>query len=195
MTRRPGEPSWVGGCRVDDIHTAVAGVSCTDGLAASPKRREAPGGCRGHDDGESEGMTKDLKLELIGRVPLFSGCDAGDIKWIGRLADEVDVAAGHVILREGTTAHEFIIVIDGALRVERLGSVINRLGPGDFAGEIALVDGGPRTATVIADVPSRLFVIGHREFHSLLKKRPSIELQVLQALARRVRASEPHAVF
>jgi CRP-like cAMP-binding protein len=140
-------------------------------------------------------MTKDLKLDLIGRVPLFSGCDAGDIEWIGTLADEVDVAAGHVIFREGATAHEFVIVVDGALRVERLGSVINRLGPGDFAGEIALVDGGPRTATVIADVPSRLLVVGHREFHSLLEKRPSIELQVLQALARRVRANEPQAIF
>lgn len=140
-------------------------------------------------------MTKDLKLELISRVPLFGGCGTGDIEWIGGLADEVDVAADHVLFREGTTAHEFIIVIDGALRVERLGSVIGRLGPGDFAGEIALVDGGPRTATVIADVPSRLLVIGHREFHSLLEKHPSIELQVLQALARRVRASEPHAVF
>ena len=140
-------------------------------------------------------MTTDLKLELIGRVPLFSGCNAGDIEWIGRLADEVDVPAGHVLIREGTTAHEFIIVVNGALRVERQGKVINRLGPGDFAGEIALVDGGPRTATVSADVPSRIFVIGQREFHSLLEKRPSIEIQVLQALARRVRANEPQAVF
>jgi CRP/FNR family cyclic AMP-dependent transcriptional regulator len=140
-------------------------------------------------------MTKDLKLELLGRVPLFRGCDSRDIEWIGALADEVDVEAGHVLLREGTTAHEFIIVVDGALRVERHGNVINHLGPGDFAGEIALVDGGPRTATVIADVPSRLFVIGHREFHSLLQDRPSIELRVLQALAHRVRASEPEAVF
>ena len=57
------------------------------------------------------------------------------------------------------------------------------------------MDGGPRTATVIADVPSRIFVIGQREFHSLLEKRPSIEIQVLQALARRVRANEPQAVF
>lgn len=140
-------------------------------------------------------MTKDLKLDLIGRVPLFSGCTAGDIEWIGALADEVDFAAGRVIFREGATAHEFVIVVDGGLRVERNGSVINHLGPGDFAGEIALVDGGPRTATVIADVPSRLLVIGHREFHSLLEKRPSIELQVLQALARRVRANEPQTVF
>ncbi len=140
-------------------------------------------------------MTKDLKLELISRVPLFRGCGSREIEWIGGLADEVDVEAEYVVLREGATAREFIIVVDGALRVERLGSVINHLGPGDFAGEIALVDGGPRTATVIADVPSRLFVIGYREFHSLLKERPSIELQVLQALAHRVRANEPEAVF
>jgi len=189
------ETARVGGYWVGDIHTAVAGVSCTDGLAASPELREAPGGCRGHVEGESEGMTKDLKLELIGRVPLFAGCTKQDIEWIGRLADEVDVAAGQVLLREGSTAQEFFIVVDGALRVERHGSVINRLGPGDFAGEIALVDGGPRTATVIADVPTRLLVIGHREFHSLLDKHPSVELEVLHALARRVRASEPEAVF
>lgn len=140
-------------------------------------------------------MTKDPKLDLISRVPLFSGCNAGDVEWIGRLADEVDIAADHVIFREGTTAHEFIIVVDGALRIERHGSVINRLGPGDFAGEIALVDGGPRTATVIADVPSRVLVIGHGEFHSLLARRPSIEIQVLQALAARIRHLEPEAVF
>ena len=140
-------------------------------------------------------MTTDLKLELIGRVPLFSGCNAGDIEWIGRLADEVDVPAGHVLIREGTTAHEFVIGLHGALQVERPRQATNGQGPGDFAGEIALVDGGPRTATVIADVPSRIFVIGQREFHSLLEKRPSIEIQVLQALARRVRANEPQAVF
>lgn len=140
-------------------------------------------------------MAKDPKLELIRRVPLFSGCNAGDVEWIGGLADEVDIAADHVIFREGATAHEFIIVVDGALRIERHGSVINRLGPGDFAGEIALVDGGPRTATVIADVPSRVLVIGHREFHSLLTRRPSIELEVLHALAARIRHLEPEAVF
>ncbi len=140
-------------------------------------------------------MTKDPKLDLISRVPLFSGCTPGDVEWIGALADRVDLAADHVIFREGATAHEFIVVVDGALRVERHGSVINRLGPGDFAGEIALVDGGPRTATVIADVPSSVLVIGHREFHSLMTRRPSIELQVLQALAARIRHLEPEAVF
>ncbi len=138
---------------------------------------------------------RDVKLELIGRVPLFAGCSKKDIEFIGQLADEVDVAAGHVLFREGAIGHEFIIVMEGALRVERHGSVINHLGAGDFAGEIALVDGGPRTATVIADIPTRLLLIGHREFNSLMQKHPTVELKVLHALARRVRASEPEAVF
>ena len=138
---------------------------------------------------------RDPKLELIGRVPLFGGCAARDVAWIGQLADEVDVPAGQVLIREGATAQEFFIVVDGALRVERGGGVIARLGAGDFAGEIALVDGGPRNATVVADVPSRLLVIGHREFHSLMQKYPSIQLHVLQALARRVRATEHDAIF
>ncbi|MGH3075747.1 MAG: cyclic nucleotide-binding domain-containing protein, partial [Gaiellales bacterium] len=72
--------------------------------------------------------------------------------------------------------------------------VINRLGAGGFAGEIALVDRGRRTATLITEVPSRLLVIGQREFHSLLLQYPSIQITVLQALAQRVRHSEPDAV-
>jgi CRP-like cAMP-binding protein len=137
---------------------------------------------------------RDPKLDLIRGVPLFGGCAARDVEWIGKLADEVDVPAGQVLVREGATAHEFFIVVDGARRVERSGSVLDRPGAGDFAGEIALVDGGTRTATVVADVPSRLPVIGHREFHSLLQQYPSVQLQVLQALTRRVRASDPDAI-
>jgi CRP-like cAMP-binding protein len=137
---------------------------------------------------------KDLKLDLLRRVPLFSDCAAREMRFIGKLADEVDVPAGEVLVQEGATGHEFFIVIDGALRVERGGNVINRLGPGDFAGEIALIDRGPRTATVIADVPSRLLVIGHREFHSLLLEYPSIQITVLKALARRVRHTDPEAI-
>jgi len=136
---------------------------------------------------------KDQKLELIRRVPLFNECPNHELTFIGQLADEVDVLAGHVLVQEGAVGHEFFVVIEGALRVERGGMVINRLGPGDFAGEIALIDHGPRTATVIADVPTRLLVIGHREFQSLLLQYPSIQTTVLKALARRVRVTAPNA--
>jgi CRP-like cAMP-binding protein len=134
---------------------------------------------------------KDQKLELIRRVPLFEHCGGRELEKIGQLADEVDVPAGKVLMREGATAQEFFAVIDGSMRVEQNGREIARLGPGDFFGEIALVDGGPRTATVIAEEPSRLLVVGHREFHALLEQNPGIQLQVLQALAKRVRTLAP----
>ena len=82
-------------------------------------------------------------------------------------------------------------MIDGSMRVEQNGKQIARLGPGDFFGEIALVDGGPRTATVTAEEASRLLVVGHREFHALLEQNPEIQLQVLTALAKRVRTLAP----
>jgi CRP/FNR family cyclic AMP-dependent transcriptional regulator len=134
---------------------------------------------------------KDHKLELIRRVPLFEHIGGRELEKIGQLADEVDVPAGTVLMKEGATAKEFFVVIEGSMHVEQHGREIARLGPGDFFGEIALVDGGPRTATVTAGVASRLLVLGHREFHSLLEQNASIQLQVLQALASRVRKLAP----
>jgi CRP/FNR family cyclic AMP-dependent transcriptional regulator len=134
---------------------------------------------------------KDHKLELIRGVPLFEHVGGRELEKIRQLADEVDVPAGKVLIREGATAQEFFVVIEGSMLVEHNGRQIARLGPGDFFGEIALVDGRPRTATVTAGAPSRLLVVGHREFHSLLEQNPSIQLQVLQALAKRVRTLEP----
>ena len=136
----------------------------------------------------------DYKLELLRKVPLFQNLNKKDLGLVKRLADEVDVKADKVLIKEGAFGHEFFIVVEGSLRVERDGKLIRKLGPGDFAGEIALIDGGRRTATVTADVPSRLLVVGHREFFSLLQQYPDIHIQVLQALAHRVRVSEPTGV-
>lgn len=137
---------------------------------------------------------RDPKLEMLGRVPLFGGCRPADLEEIGKLADEVDVAAGHVLMREGAIADEFFIVVDGSLAVERGGKAIAKLGPGDFVGEIGLVDGGPRSATVTAETATRLLVVGHREFHSLLAQHQGIQLQVLMALAKRVRTLQPEGI-
>lgn len=135
----------------------------------------------------------DQKLELLGRVPLFAGLGAREIEEIGRLADEVDVPAGRVLVRQGATAGEFFVIASGNVRIDRDGQTVRTLGEGDFFGEIALVDGGLRTATATSEGPSRLLVLAHREFHSLLDRFPSIQLAVLQALAQRVRRAEPDA--
>ena len=136
----------------------------------------------------------DDKLDLIRKVPLFATCNRRDIEQIGALAELVDLPAGQVIVHQGATGHEFFVVAEGALRVERDGQVINRLGPGQFAGEIALIDGRPRTASVVVDEPSKVLLIGHREFNSLVEQYPTIQLNILQVLAKRVRATDPESI-
>ena len=133
----------------------------------------------------------DQKLELLKRVPLLSGLGKRDIEEVGRLADEVDLPAGHVLMREGATGNEFFVIIEGSVRIERGGATLASLGAGDFLGEIALVDDGPRTATATTESPARLLVVGHREFHSLMAQFPTIQTSVLQALAQRVRLLDP----
>jgi CRP/FNR family transcriptional regulator, cyclic AMP receptor protein len=133
----------------------------------------------------------DRKLELLGRVPLFSSLRRRDLERVGQLADEIDVPAGKVLMRQGDAGQEFFIILDGTIRVERDGRTIASQGPGEFLGEIALVDEAPRSATVICETPCRLLVIGHREFHELLQEQRVIERAVLVALADRVRRLEP----
>jgi CRP-like cAMP-binding protein len=107
------------------------------------------------------------------------------------LADGVDVPAGKVLMRQGDTGVDMMIIVSGSVSVERDGNRLNTLGPGDFFGEIALLDGGPRTATVTSEEPTRLLVITHRDFHSMMDEFPEVADQVLNALANRVRRLEP----
>ena len=138
-------------------------------------------------------MRKDPKIELLGRVPLFAGCSSRVKQRVAQLADEVDVPAGKVLIRQGETGQEFFIIVSGKIRIDRDGRPLRTLGPGDFLGEIALVDGKPRSATATAEEPSRLLVVEHRAFHSLMEADRSIELEILQTLAERVRQLEPDA--
>ena len=138
-------------------------------------------------------MARDEKLDLLKRVPLFRSCGASQIERVGMLTDEVDLPKGRVLMRQGERGEEMFVVVDGAADIQRDGSVIGHAGPGDFFGEIALLDGGPRTATVELTEDSRLLVVSRRDFQSLIEELPEIRLQVLEALAHRVRASEPEA--
>ena len=135
-------------------------------------------------------MATDEKLEQLRRVPLFAALSGRDLQEFGTLADEVDVLDGRVLTRQGETGAEFFVVLDGAVEVDVNGSVVSTLGKGDFLGEIALVDGKPRTATTRAVGPTRLMVIGHRQFHQLMDDFPTVKTCVLEALAERVRRNE-----
>ena len=135
----------------------------------------------------------DEKLELLKRTPLLSALGRKEIEAVGRLVDEIDVPAGRVLMREGDTGREFFVLVEGAVGIDLGGTRIRTLHAGDFFGEIALLAEGPRTATATTDGASRLLVLGHREFHSLMDQFPAIRTSVLEALAVRIRNLEPEA--
>ncbi len=138
-------------------------------------------------------MTRDAKLDLLHRIPLFSGLDSHQIERLGQLAEEVDVPAGKMLIRQGDTGGDLMVLASGHVSVERDGARINTLGPGDFFGEIALIDGGTRTATITTEEPSRLVVLGHREFHAMMDEFPEVASQILATLAHRIRSLDEHA--
>jgi len=135
----------------------------------------------------------DDKARLLARVPLFARLDATALASVGTLVDEVGVDAGTVLMTEGRAGREFFIILEGTVAVTKGGNPLATLRAGDFLGEIALVDNGPRTATATAVTACRLLVLAHREFDSLLDKHADVRRAVLQALAERVRRLDAEA--
>lgn len=130
----------------------------------------------------------DDRLELLERVPLFATAAPEQLAEIRRFADEVDVPAGTVLTHEGRHEGYFFVVVSGTIRIERGGRMINRIGPGDFLGEIALLDGGPRTATATAETACRLLSLTNERFHHLLDVSAAVRSAVLEAVGQRLRA-------
>jgi CRP-like cAMP-binding protein len=135
-------------------------------------------------------VARDEKLEHLKKVPLFSRMGKRELERLGQLADEVEVGLDDILAEQGHLGQEFFIVLDGRLSVLDGRRVINQLGPGDFFGEIALLDGHQRTASVRADGITRLLVIGHSEFNALIDEFPSVRAAVLAAVAERLRRAE-----
>ncbi|HXI80503.1 MAG TPA: cyclic nucleotide-binding domain-containing protein, partial [Verrucomicrobiae bacterium] len=132
-------------------------------------------------------MQSDRNLALLKEVPLFRGLDAAHLRRLAELATEVHATDGERLLRQGEAGDEFFVVLRGQVVVDRDGEPIARLGPGDFLGEIALIDGRPRTASATADGEAELLVLGHREFEDLLDEFPGVARQVARALVDRIR--------
>lgn len=139
-------------------------------------------------------MARDEKLDLLHSIPLFARFDRHHLERLGMLTEEVDVPAGKVLIRQGDLGDDLMILVSGRVGVERDGARVNELGPGDFFGEIALIDHGPRTATVTAELPSRLLVVNHRDFHALMEEFPEVAATVLLCLADRLRSLDRAAV-
>jgi CRP-like cAMP-binding protein len=134
-------------------------------------------------------LRKNAKVALIGSAPLFSRCTKKELAAIASIADELDVPAGKELVTQGGSARDFCVIVEGAADVAIDGRRVNLLGEGDFFGEIALISGGPRTATVTATAPCRLLVLTDRDFGKLVREIPSVQSSVLRAVAERLHDS------
>src|SRR3954463_11318312 len=128
--------------------------------------------------------------ELLQRVPLFSDLDRKELESLSRTFKERTVSAGDTVVNEDSGAAGFFVIEDGNANVTVHGQERGKLGPGDYFGEIALIDEGARTATVTAESDMRLYGLTFWEFRPLVEQDARVAWKLLQALARKLREIE-----
>jgi CRP-like cAMP-binding protein len=132
---------------------------------------------------------RDLFLEQLGEVPLFSALSKKDLQSVARRADLVSAPPGKVLVTEGAAGSEFFAILAGRARVERRGRQVALLGPGNFFGDLALLDRAPRNASVVAETDMELARLNQRAFDALLDV-PGFSKKLLAGLARRLREQD-----
>ena len=125
-------------------------------------------------------------MQALKRVPLFEDLSKKELTELARVSEDLEVEAGRELTREGETGQEFFVIVEGEIDVTIKGKRRASRGEGEFVGEIALLENIPRTATVTAKTPLRLFVLTRQDFRRLVDQNPSVEQKVMRALARRV---------
>jgi CRP/FNR family transcriptional regulator, cyclic AMP receptor protein len=137
----------------------------------------------------------DSKVKALSTVGLFSGCSKKELRSVAPLCTPISVEEGSVLTTQGTPGRECFVIADGKASVTIGGKKVGEVGPGECVGEMALLDGGPRTATVTAESPMNVYVLSVSEFKSLLRVSPTILRKIATSLAQRLRAREanyPH---
>lgn len=133
------------------------------------------------------------ELDLLSQVPLFANCSPKELREIANLGTPVDATRGTILTDEKETGSEFFLLLDGEAECKVRGRTTAVRNAGDYFGELSLLDGGPRTATITTTKDCRLLVFNRREFGALLRSSPSIALKLLSNLSMRLRESEAKA--
>jgi CRP/FNR family cyclic AMP-dependent transcriptional regulator len=132
-------------------------------------------------------LTRDRKSALLSAAPLFASVAPEEMGAIAAAAVEVEFPADHVIARQGEIGTGFFVIVSGGARVVRDGEAVATLGPGDFFGELSVLDGLPRIAQVVADGPTTCLALASWDFEALLLEEPRVSLALLRGLAGRLR--------
>lgn len=132
-------------------------------------------------------LRKEDKVELLGRLPLFENCTRKELADIAAIMVEAERPAGSVLTREGQDGGLMFVIVDGTADVVSARKVISRLGPGDVVGELSLIDGQARSASVVASSPVQILQIAADDFQSLVHRSPKFVKALLQSLSLKVR--------
>lgn len=135
-------------------------------------------------------VSQDDKIDRLEEVGLLAECSRRQLRAIARISEVIEVPEDTVLARSGAPGEEFFLILDGSARVEVSPRKRSRLKPGEYFGEMSLLDGGPRSASVIAETPLRLLVIKRRDFNTLLREAPELTQSLLATLSRRLRHAE-----
>jgi CRP-like cAMP-binding protein len=134
--------------------------------------------------------SKAEQIELLGNVSLFSECSKKELGQVASMMDERRVESGTELTREGEEGDEFFVVAEGLAEAVVGKKKVGSIRPGSFFGEMALLDQGPRVATVTAKLPTRVLVLDAKGFGRVVRDSPSVALKVMKTLAERLRALE-----
>jgi CRP/FNR family cyclic AMP-dependent transcriptional regulator len=137
-------------------------------------------------------MTRRQKTDLLRRVELFSQVSARALGLIADAAVDIEYPAGGYVVRQGQVGTGFYLIAKGRVRVVRGSTVLATLGPGEFFGELSVLDQAPRVAHVIADEATTCLALASWDFTKILEKNPKIALSVLKVMARRLRGTADH---
>lgn len=132
-------------------------------------------------------LTADRRAALIGACPLFQGLVPADLEAVAAASIEVEFPAERVIARQGEIGTGLFIIVRGRVRVVRDGVPVAHIGPGEFFGELSVLDGGPRVAQVVTDEPTVCLAIASWDFERVLREEPGVALAVLKVVAARLR--------
>ena len=139
-------------------------------------------------------VTRRSPVKHLAEVPLFSTLAKRDLTELAKATTEVGVPAGHTLVQQGTSGHEFFVILDGEADVRRNERKVATLGPGQYFGELSLLDRGERSATVTAKTHMKLLVLDQQDFHRVVESIPGIGYKLLTAMALRLREADSKAV-
>jgi CRP-like cAMP-binding protein len=127
----------------------------------------------------------------IESIPLFSGLNRKERRTLAPRADEIDLPEGRALVREGEWSYEFFAIMDGTVEVRRGEQLLAELGPGDFVGEMGLMEDTRRNATVTATSPVRVVVMTAQAFRHTAREQPTVAAKIRAAIEERCRHMEP----